>query len=108
VSVAVIEGEDGLLATANREHELVMQAGTAMVEHAIRAGEALLAARNGMGDGEWGDWLRGAFVASVATAHNYMRLAIHQDAVRGLPSMRAALTQVTGERSPRRLPARDR
>jgi hypothetical protein len=34
---------DALAETANREHQLVLQAGEAMVGHAIGAGEALLA-----------------------------------------------------------------
>lgn len=86
-----------LAETANREHGLVMQSGAAMVEHAIRAGEALLQAREEIGDGDWGQWLLDIFAGSVSTAHNYMRVAIHQDAVRELTSMRQALNQITGE-----------
>jgi transposase-like protein len=88
---------DALAETANREHQLVLQAGEAMVGHAIGAGEALLAAREEIVDGDWQPWIEENFVGCLSTAHNYMRVAIHKDAVQGLPSMRQALTSITGQ-----------
>jgi hypothetical protein len=46
-----------LAETVNREHELVLEAGTAMVAHAIKAGEALLKAKELVGHGGWERWL---------------------------------------------------
>jgi hypothetical protein len=38
---------------ANREHDLVLEAGTSMVAHAVKAGEALLEAKKLVPAGEW-------------------------------------------------------
>lgn len=64
-----------LAETAVREHGLALQAGESMLLHAVRAGEALLEARNQVADGEWGKWLEGNFPASDRTAKQYMRIA---------------------------------
>jgi hypothetical protein len=77
--------------TANREHEEVLAAGITMVEHAIAAGEALLAA--------WGRWLERHFHASDWTAKVYIKLAKHQVAVRANldhPTMTEAIGYLRG------------
>lgn len=77
------EALDGYGATARQEHELVLQAGAQMLTHAIRAGEALLAAQaslfggrlRGKGAGAWTRWVAENFPASYRTALTYMTLA---------------------------------
>lgn len=71
-----------LAETANREHELVLEAGTAMVAHAIKAGEALLKAKELVGHGGWERWLvENLSEHSLTTPRLYMRLARHRDQV---------------------------
>lgn len=72
---------DALAATANREHELCEKAGASMVEHAIRAGSALNAARESVPSGGWEAWVRRECGLSPAQARRYMQLAVHRDAV---------------------------
>jgi hypothetical protein len=73
---------DTLAETANREHELVLEAGTAMVAHAIKAGEALLKAKELVGHGGWEHWLvENIADKSLTTPRLYMRLARHRDQV---------------------------
>lgn len=74
---------------ANREHALVLETGAAMVEHAIRAGDALLRMEAAyieqaaqMGGSRWLDVLDTSFDGAVSTAQAYMRLARYQDAIR--------------------------
>ncbi len=71
-----------LARVANREHAQAFSAASAMIEHAIRAGEALLAAKAQTPPGAWTRWLKDEFVASPETANVYMRLAHHQDEIR--------------------------
>jgi transposase len=74
---------DELATTANREHNLALQAGAAMVEHAILSGEALLAAKQLVPHGEWLFWLHDNFTdGSRNTAYRFMRLARHKGIVR--------------------------
>lgn len=68
---------DGIVATIHREHELAWNAGVAMLQHALAAGEALLEAKEIVPAGEWKAWLaanapgdRGLWTCSA-----YMRLA---------------------------------
>jgi transposase len=73
----------GELATeANREHELALEAGASMVEHAIRCGDALRRAKDACPGGNWKAWLDENFRASQVSASIYMRLAFYQDRVR--------------------------
>lgn len=53
-----------------------------MVEHAIRAGEALLEARNRCEAGRWIAWLTENFDATPYTAQSYIRVAYQAEAVR--------------------------
>lgn len=67
--------------TVNREHRLVEQAVSAALGHAIKAGEALLQARERVPTGDWQRWLKDNVDFSYPTATNYVRLAQHRDAV---------------------------
>lgn len=85
-----------LAAAANREHELVVAAGAAMVEHAILAGEALASARARCGYGDWAPWLDANFAGGDTTANVYIRLAHYQEAIRseGVRSIAGAAAYV--------------
>lgn len=86
----------GLAQVANGEHELARQSAEEFVHHALRCGEALIAAKETIAHGEWGKWLAKHFVASQDTANNYMRLAANSERVRNLnePSVRKALQAI--------------
>ena len=65
---------------ANREHELVVRATAVALDHAIRCGEALLAARAAVkGSGEsWERWVAAHLDFSPWWARGYMRIAHHR------------------------------
>lgn len=68
-----------------QEHQLVVQAGTSMIEHAIKAGEMLVEAKAKVEHGEWERWLLQNFPDRHPKTHRlYMRLATHQKIVREL------------------------
>lgn len=70
---------DELAATVRREHELCMGAMRTTIEHAVRAGEALLLARDLTSpDREWHRWLTANFPKHASTAYSYMRMARYQ------------------------------
>lgn len=81
---------------ANREHALARQAGESMIEHAIRAGDALTAAKAQVQHGEWLPWLEKNVEASERTARAYMQVASNRQRVADLeePSLRKALAAV--------------
>jgi ParB family chromosome partitioning protein len=84
-----------LAETANREHGLVLQAGGSMVEHAIRAGEALTAVKAQLQHGEWLAWLAENFDGSERMAQRYMLVAANPTRVSDLPeSLRKALEAI--------------
>lgn len=88
-----------LATVANREHALARQSGESMIEHAIHAGEALVAAKAQVKHGEWLPWLAANFAASEDTAEGYMKVAANSERVRNLeePSLRKALAAVSSE-----------
>lgn len=70
-----------------QEHQRVIETGTAMIEHAIRAGRHLLLARERVPRGTFQKWLIDNFGRADtqwASAHlyTYMRIARHSDLVR--------------------------
>ena len=74
-----------LLADFHREHTEAADAVTAAVEHAIRAGLALLAAKELVPHGQWHAWLENNVLGPgrrMSLISAYMRLARHQDMVR--------------------------
>lgn len=66
-----------LAATITRQCEIALEAGRAMVEHAIACGEALLEAKTLVPPGQWSTWLEETVPHGVrrAMSRNYMRLA---------------------------------
>jgi predicted transcriptional regulator len=70
-----------LAATANREHALALEAGTAMMGHIIAAGEALIAARRQVPHGQWLSWLVENIDQAPCTVTQHMRLARKKDVV---------------------------
>lgn len=81
---------------ANREHELFRQSGVSMLEHAMKAGEALLAAKAQLAHGEWLPWLAGNFNGTDRLAQMYMKVASNPKRVSDLeePSLRKALEAI--------------
>lgn len=76
---------DALAEKVAREHSLVVEAGWSMVDHAIAAGEALLAAKRMVPSGRWEWWLEHSFDGvgvTPQTLRSYMRLARHAEVVR--------------------------
>jgi hypothetical protein len=70
---------DELAETVRTEHDLVVENGNAVIEHAIRCGLALLAAREICPPGEWGEWMERNVGGSSRTARAYMRIARLRD-----------------------------
>ena len=60
---------------ANESAELCESCGRLTVEHAIRCGRALLAAKSKVKHGEWLDWLKDHFNYSQPMASRYMDIA---------------------------------
>jgi hypothetical protein len=73
-----------------------------MLEHALRAGEALNAAKDEVGHGGWLIWLAQNFEASEDIAELYMRMAKNSEHIRNLPleeaSLRGALNSLRAHR----------
>ncbi len=66
--------------TARTEHELCQSGLVKALEHAIRAGEALLQAKDNVPSGEWQEWLAVNLPEfGESTYQTYMRLARYQD-----------------------------
>lgn len=86
-----------LASLANSEHELARKSGESMIEHAARAGEALVAAKAQVPHGEWLPWLEENFHASQQTASRYMMIASNYSRVSNLeePSLRKALSSIS-------------
>jgi hypothetical protein len=90
---------DDLAETANREHGMARLSGEWMVGHAIRAGEALIAAKELVAHGEWLPWLAANFAPSGRTARAYMRVAANWQSSANLEeaSLVKALESVSGK-----------
>lgn len=74
---------DELANTVRREHAQLVNAGAAMIEHAIRAGDALCLAKEQVERGGWDRWLKDEFPDKhPKTLRLYMRVARYQDRVR--------------------------
>jgi transposase len=73
-----------LARAANREHQSVTAAGQTMVQHAIAAGEALLAARNACEEKQWLNWCADNIKFSYGSVALYMRVARYRDVLEGL------------------------
>jgi hypothetical protein len=74
----VVQAEENLAELArqiNEEHRAGEAALRASVQHALRAGELLLAAKKRVGHGSWRDWMAAHVQVAERTAQSYMRLA---------------------------------
>jgi len=89
---ASTENTAALAETANAEHEAAEEAAGRAIEHARRAGEALLAAKERIPHGSWGAWLTDHFQGSERTAQAYMRVAKRWEQLHGNPQAPADLT----------------
>jgi hypothetical protein len=66
----------------NAEHSAFVGTFRKTVEHGIRAGELLAAAKEQCSHGTWLPWLEANFEGALRTAQEYMRLYNHRDEVR--------------------------
>lgn len=80
---------DELAEVFNREHASTVSSAQATIMHAIRAGEALLAAKEQTPPGQWTRWLDQVFAASPETANVYMRCAHSQAAILANPDIQS-------------------
>lgn len=88
---------DELAVIAKAEHEQCMSVLKTTLEHAVRAGEALLKVRERTTpSGEWTRWLVENFPKHRTTAYSYMRLATYQDVLPPDTSVSAADQLVRG------------
>jgi transcriptional regulator with XRE-family HTH domain len=91
---------DEIVETVNREHQLAVQAGMSMVNHALAAGDALARAKAMIPNGEWEQWLRASFPEKTPKQLRlYMRLAKYRDRVEAAnpPTLSAAQRLLAGE-----------
>src|SRR4051812_29165519 len=95
---ALPDSLDGLAAVAVAEHEAFERDARSAIGHAIRAGEALIAAKAKVRHGEWLPWLEAHFPASERTAQGYMRLARNPQRVADLGTVRAGLAELAEPR----------
>jgi phage N-6-adenine-methyltransferase len=86
-----------LAIVANREHALARESRDSAVEHAWRAGQALLRAKSQLSHGQWLPWLAANFEGTVRTAQRYVRIAAKTTRVSHLDtkSQRQALAALT-------------
>lgn len=66
-----------LAGEVNREHKAAAASAREVLDHAVRAGELLLAAKKQVRHGEWLSWFASNFEFTARTGQNYMRLAQH-------------------------------
>lgn len=68
-----------LATTIRTEHDLAYQSAIDTLEHAIKCGEALYAAREAVVEGEWGTWIAHNTSLTVKMAGSYIRIATYRD-----------------------------
>ena len=72
---------EGLTTLIRQECERSMEAARTSLDHALRAGEYLLQAKERISHGQWMSWLAEHCQLNQRVANNYMRLARHQQEV---------------------------
>lgn len=84
---------EALAATVRHEHQLVLNAGQKMIDHAIICGTTLSQAKTRVKYGEWRRWLAENCDVSFGTAALYMRMSCHVELLRenGIQSTNAAV-----------------
>lgn len=90
--VKAITTAGGEARVANAAHGRVIEAGGQLVDAAIQAGEALLAAKAKIDHGKWGAWLESNFDGGVRTARGYMKLAENKEILDSKRQRAAVLT----------------
>jgi len=90
------DGLASLAEAANREHAACEAAYASAVDHAIAAGEALLAAKAQVQYGQWLQWMDDHFHGSRRTAQVYMKMARNAEAAHlaGQSSIKQALEAI--------------
>lgn len=89
---------DELAATIRREHDLVLGAGVSIIQHAVLAGDALLAARAQVPRGQWLVWLDTNWEhESYAMAAYYMRIARSKAKVMDAAGIKEAIKRLAGQ-----------
>lgn len=73
---------DALAKTVRHEHQLVVNAGQKLLEHAVLCGDALVEAKSRVKKGEWQRWVDDNLPMSRHTANFYMRASVHVDVLR--------------------------
>lgn len=68
-----------LAATINSEHDLAYRAVLDALDHAVRAGEALLEARRLVPEGQWSKWIKANLAMPSAAVGRYIRIATHRE-----------------------------
>ena len=98
---------DSLATTVRTAHAAAGHAASNFLEHALTAGDALIAAQGKLDHGQWGDWLRCKCDLKERTAQRYMQLARGRAALEANPtrvsdlSLRSALKLVGAVGTPR-------
>lgn len=85
---------EDLAITANEEHDACIGAAGNAVEHAIKAGHALIKAKEQVPYGKWGDWLETNCRFSQPTASRYVKIASNYSRVNNLESVRQAMAML--------------
>jgi hypothetical protein len=86
---------------ANMAAEQVETSARSMVQHADRAGRALLAAKEQVEHGDWLPWLGANFDQSISLANKYMAIASNSERIPNLkeaPSITQAMRMITEAR----------
>ncbi len=93
----------GYAGRANDAHQRCAEASNHALHWAVKAGNALNAAKSVLPHGEWGGWVEDNFQGDIRTATNYMRVASdpNRQRVSDLPLRKAlkALTQLNKDPS---------
>lgn len=85
----------------NAEHDQATEKAREAIQHAIRCGEFLLEVKDILDHGVFLPWIRENCIFAERTAQRYMKLASKSAAVSHLPSIRAALAALEGEKIPK-------
>lgn len=99
---------DQLAEAANMAAEQVETSAKSMVQHADRAGRALLAAKEQVEHGDWLPWLGSNFDQSISLAQKYMAIAANTERIpylKDAPSITQAMRMIAEareEQSPKR------
>lgn len=78
------------------EHRACKTANSAVLEHALAAGELLVRAKDGIPHGSWRAWVEGSCGFSLRTAQVYMHLARRRDEVEEAKAQSAAPLSIEG------------